>query len=202
MRFGFLCSFCCEVSFIQPNEFICLSRVSFFAATALSWVLIYAVFVFDLGNILVIWSKPLKILGRLREIFRSRVFGFDDRIQFWFEMGLWILIWHIRFFSSLICSIELSFMCFWVGDDTGDLFQWNPCFFTLCMMYMLRVAMVWSLYALDFSHSLFPLSSRGVESLPHFLFLAPFFHFLSLLLARMVRVFSSSDFRKSTHFLT
>lgn len=107
MRFGFLCSFCCEVSFIQPNEFICLSRVSFFAATALSWVLIYAVFVFDLGNILVIWSKPLKILGRLREIFRSRVFGFDDRIQFWFEMGLWILIWHIRFFSSLICSFHV-----------------------------------------------------------------------------------------------
>ncbi|CBI31711.3 unnamed protein product, partial [Vitis vinifera] len=31
---------------------------------------------------------------------------------------------------------------------------------------------------------------RGVESLPHFLFLAPFFHFLSLLLARMANAAS------------
>lgn len=113
MRFGFLCSFCCEVSFIQPNEFICLSRVSFFAATALSWVLIYAVFVFDLGNILVIWSKPLKILGRLREIFRSRVFGFDDGFNFgsrwvfesWFDISDFFHRWFVQL-SWVSCAFE------------------------------------------------------------------------------------------------
>ena len=40
----FQCSFCCDVSFIQPNEFIQISRVSFFAAMALLWVLISAFF--------------------------------------------------------------------------------------------------------------------------------------------------------------
>lgn len=140
---------------------MCLSRVLFiFAATTVIWVLIYAVFcVFDLENILVIWSKFFffLILGWLFS--GSRIFYFDDRVQSRFEMGLWILIWYIRLFYCWF--IWLS----WVSSD----FEWaiipKIClyefhvFFAVHMINKVRAAAVRSLYALDFS--LFPLSIRG-----------------------------------------
>ena len=53
MRFDFTV-LCCDVSFIQPNRFIRLSRVSFFffffCRFALISTLYFGVFVFDLGN--------------------------------------------------------------------------------------------------------------------------------------------------------
>lgn len=76
-------------------------------------MLFFFFFVFDLENILVIWSNFfLKILGRL--LSGSRIFYFDDRVQSRFEMGLWILIWYILLFYCWF--IWLS----WVSSD----FEW------------------------------------------------------------------------------